>query len=388
MKIVHICLGCFYIDNYSYQENMLPKYHKKLGYDVSIIASRLSFNASGLACLVEANEYINEFGIHVTRLDYLKGIEKVSKFLRLYDNLYNTLEKENPDILFIHGCQFLDIIYIKHYLKKHSHVKVFVDNHADFSNSATNWLSKNILHKFIWKKCAHIIEPYTEKFYGVLPARVDFLKNVYKIPEKKIEFLPMGADDEKFEQIENLEFKAQFRQKYNVKEDEFLVVTGGKIDNSKKQILLLMEAIKKLKNTNIKLIVFGSVVEELREQINLMSDGEKIQYIGWISSDESYNYFGMADLVVFPGRHSVFWEQVAGIGVPMLVKYWEGTTHIDIGGNCEFLYEDSVEEIKNKIEEIVLDEGKYTKMKNVAKKNGKLKFSYSKISEKSINCDI
>lgn len=388
MKIVHICLGCFYIDNYSYQENILPKYHKKLGYDVSIIASRLSFNANGVACLVEANEYINEYGIPVTRLNYSKGIEKVSKFLRLYDNLYNTLEKENPDILFIHGCQFLDIRYIKHYLKRHSHVKVFVDNHADFSNSATNWLSKNILHKFIWKKCAHIIEPYTEKFYGVLPARVDFLKNVYKIPEQKIEFLPMGADDEKFAQIENLEFKALFRQKYNIKENEFLVVTGGKIDNSKKQILLLMEAIKRLENTNIKLIVFGSVVEELREQINLLADGEKIQYIGWISSDESYNYFGMADLVVFPGRHSVFWEQVAGIGVPMLVKYWEGTTHIDIGGNCEFLHEDSVDEIKNKIEEIVRNEDQYEKMKNVAKKNGKLKFSYSKISEKSINCDI
>ena len=29
MKIVHLCLGCFYIDNYSYQENMLPKFHKE-----------------------------------------------------------------------------------------------------------------------------------------------------------------------------------------------------------------------------------------------------------------------------------------------------------------------------------------------------------------------
>ncbi len=30
MKIVHMCLGCFYPDNYSYQENMLPKYHKEM----------------------------------------------------------------------------------------------------------------------------------------------------------------------------------------------------------------------------------------------------------------------------------------------------------------------------------------------------------------------
>ena len=31
----------------------------------------------------------------------------------------------------------------------------------------------------------------------------------------------------------------------------------------------------------------------------------------------------------------------------MIVKYWEGTTHVDIGGNCEFIYKDSVEEIRN-----------------------------------------
>ena len=35
---------------------------------------------------------------------------------------------------------------------KNPNVKIFVDNHADFSNSATNWLSLEILHKKIWKR--------------------------------------------------------------------------------------------------------------------------------------------------------------------------------------------------------------------------------------------
>ena len=37
MKIVHLCLCSFFPDNYSYQENLLPKYHKRLGYDVEVI---------------------------------------------------------------------------------------------------------------------------------------------------------------------------------------------------------------------------------------------------------------------------------------------------------------------------------------------------------------
>lgn len=49
MKVVHLCLGCFFPDNYSYQENMLPKFHKQLGYDVEVIASLATFDKNGKA---------------------------------------------------------------------------------------------------------------------------------------------------------------------------------------------------------------------------------------------------------------------------------------------------------------------------------------------------
>lgn len=140
--------------------------------------------------------YYNEYGIKTIRINTKYKTNINSKFKR-YKNFYETLCKEKPDIIFVHGVQFLDIKYVVKYVRKNPKVKVYVDNHADFSNSATTWLSKNILHKIIWRKCAKLIEPYTIKFYGVLPARVDFLKDMYKIPEEKIELLLMGADDEK-----------------------------------------------------------------------------------------------------------------------------------------------------------------------------------------------
>jgi 1,2-diacylglycerol 3-alpha-glucosyltransferase len=118
----------------------------------------------------------------------------------------------NPDIIFTHGCQFLDIKHIARYAKLHPKVKVYVDNHSDFSNSARNFLSKNILHKIIWRYCANLIEPYTTKFYGVLPARVDFLKNIYKIPRDKVELLVMGADDEKVEEASKPNVRLQIRK--------------------------------------------------------------------------------------------------------------------------------------------------------------------------------
>lgn len=388
MKILHLCLASFYIDNFSYQENLLPKYHKKLGYDVEIISSLVSFDKNGKPCLLnKGSSYINENNIPVTRLNFKKSIYNISKIFRQYIDLFKGIKKSSPDIIFIHGCQFVDIKYVVKYLKENPEVKVYVDNHADFSNSATNLLSKYILHRIIWKHCAKIIEPFTTKFYGVLPARVDFLRNVYSLPHEKIELLVMGADDDMVEESsKTIEIK-NIREKYNIQLNDFLIVTGGKIDNSKRQILLLMDAVSKIESSNVKLIVFGSVIEEIKDEVERLVDGNKIQYIGWIPSSLSYDYFAIADLAVFPGRHSVFWEQVVGMGIPCIFKFWEGTTHVDVGQNCMFLYQDSVDEIKEKLELIINDPELYNRMKNASKEKGMEIFSYLSISKRSIGLE-
>ncbi len=384
MKIVHICLRAFYPDNYSYQENMLPKFHKQLGYDVEVIASTQSFDKNGKVCYLEkTGSYKNEYDIKVTRLPY-KSSNRIWKKMKRYVGTEKAIEDANPDILFIHGCQFLDIDKIVHYLKNHAKVVTYVDNHADFSNSATNWISKNVLHRIIWKNCAHKIEPYVKKFYGVLPIRVEFLKDIYRLPAKKCELLVMGADDELVQKAKISNARQRIRQKYGIEPNDFLIMTGGKIDQWKTQTLLLMEAVQNIDKKKLKLIVFGSVTQELRDQVINLADGVKIQYIGWIDAKDSYDYFEAADLVVFPGRHSVMWEQVTGQGIPMIVKDWPGTHHVDLGGNVRFLCTDSVEEIQNEIVFLISNRDEYINMKNVAEQKGMSIFSYRMIAERCI----
>lgn len=385
MKIVHLCLGCFYPDNYSYQENMLPKFHKIQGHEVEVIASLVTFDLNGnYAYMDEAKSYFNEYNILVTRLNYCKPI-KIYKKLKRYVGVSDALEKAKPDILFIHGCQFMDMDKVVKYIRKHDNIKIYVDNHADFSNSATNWFSKNILHKFLWCKSAQMIEPYTIKFYGVLPARVDFLKNIYKVPEEKCELLVMGADDDKVNAANATDVRYNLRKKYGINDNDFLIITGGKIDAWKTQTLLLMEAVKNINKDNVKLLIFGSVSEELQSKVEALADNVKVQYIGWIKAEDSYDYFAASDLVVFPGRHSVFWEQVVAQGIPMMCKHWDGTTHIDIGGNVMFLYEDSVEEIQKVIEDMLINKSVYRVLKESAQSNRKNEFLYGTISAKSID---
>ncbi|KQW97674.1 glycosyltransferase family 4 protein [Flavobacterium sp. Root420] len=384
MKILHCCLAAFYIDNYSYQENVLPKMHKIQGHDVRILASTETFINNSLLGFTESGKYYNSDGILVSRVPYAKFLPRfIMKKLRFYNYIKINIEEFKPDIIFLHDCQFLSIKEIVKYAQKNKNVKIFVDGHTDFINSGTNWISKNILHKIIYRKCAKMIEPFTEKFYGVLPIRVDFYRDVYKIPASKIDLLVLGADHTQIDIINRNKYRDTIIEESKFEKDDFIIVTGGKIDE-RKNIHYLMEAVSLINNPKIKLIVFGSVTEEMKEKIMSFASCSSINYIGWISVQDSYKYLLSADLAVFPGTHSVLWEQAVGLGVPTVFKLWEGMRHVDVGGNCLFLESVDAIVLKETIERIFNDQTLYDKMKDVAINHGINKFSYFEIAKKAI----
>lgn len=385
MRITHICLVEGYTEGLNYQENMIIKYQAKEGHQVSLITTDYCFTQGVWGVCQTESDYINPQGVRIIRLPFLFPLPYVlNRKIGIFKNTVKMLEELDPEVIFVHNLQFWDITSIVEYKKKHPEVILYADNHSDFSNSARSWIARNVLYRFWWKPCAKKLEPWTEKFFGVLPARIDFLKNIYGISGEKTDLLVMGADDECVQQTAEPEVKKRIREQFHIDEKDFLIVTGGKIDAFKTQTLFLMEAVQRIKSDKVKLLVFGSVEENLKEPLLKLSDGSKVQYIGWANGNQSYEYFGAADLVVFPGRHSVYWEQVVAQGIPMLCKYWEGTTHVDIGGNVEFLYKDSTEEIQEKLEEIIYRPEKYNEMKEKAKGSGKEEFSYAKIARKSV----
>ncbi len=383
-KIVHICLCGATTDGFSYQENLLAKYHRKMGYEVTIIASQWITGTDGELTTTQQTGYRNADDVKMIRLPLLYGT--IDTKLRIFPDIIKAIDAERPDILFIHGPQFLDVCRIAGYVKRRPGIRVYVDNHADYSNSASGWLSRTILHGVIWRFCTRRIAPYTQTFYGVMPARVDFLKERYGLSEDQCRLLVMGADDELAEAAESQQSICETRTRYGVQNNDFLIVTGGKIDAWKPQTLLLMQAVRHLGNPKVKLVVFGSVAKELREEFDALT-GDSVQYIGWLSNEESYQIFAAADLAVFPGRHSVYWEQVAGQGIPMIVKDWPGTHHVDLGGNVRFLCEDSKEEIEKVLLEVTADPQEYDRMKAAAREKGPKVFRYSVIARESICAD-
>ena len=154
MKILHCCLAAFYIDNYSYQENILPKFHKKQGYNVRILASTETYNSNIELSYIEPGSYSTSDDISITRIGYIKWLPKtVARKLRIYKGVKQYLDTFMPDVIFMHDCQFLSILTFSNYAKKNK-VTIYIDSHTDFVNSGKSWVSKYILHKIIYKFCA------------------------------------------------------------------------------------------------------------------------------------------------------------------------------------------------------------------------------------------
>lgn len=379
MKIVHLCLSAVFSDGFSYQENILPKYHVKMGHDVSVITNLFTWSKEGKGVYYESPvTYMDESGFKVIRLSYKKPLMKINRKIGGFDGLFRTLEAEKPDIIFTHGGGYTDAKYVVKYLKKHPATRLFADSHADYINSATNFLSKYVLHKIIWKHSSKVLEPFVIKWFGVTPQRCRFLKEMYDINPKIIDFLPMGVDDEAIPQDRET-VRERVRNELGVAKDDVLVFTGGKI-NKAKRLHKTIEALEVIHNEKIHLVICGVLDQEM-EYLKDKFDNVNAHYLGWCDADRVMDCMVASDLACFPGTHSTLWEQSIGVGLPAIFKHWKEMEHVNVCDNCVLLETEETHELQNALNTIVNE--KYDQMKQNAVKASKF-FLYSEIAKKAI----
>ena len=150
-----------------------------------------------------------------------------------------------------------------------------------------------------------------------------------------------------------------------------------------KNIHLVMKAIQEL-DQKIKLIVFGSINDDIKDEINLLSGSKNIRFIGWLPTSNIYDVLLASDLAIYPGTHSVLWEQTVGLGLPCIFKRWEGMQHVDVGGNCLFIDEITIINIKEIILRLYNDPLLLNQMKKTATERGIKRFSYFEIAKYAI----
>lgn len=382
MKIVHICASGSYTDYWSYQDNLLPKYQKKLGNEVVVIATVFKHEKNRIIkCL--PTSYVLDDGVRVIRLEYKKYFfDKMTMLLSKFE-LMAILIREKPDVIFHHGLVSFNIFQAIKY-KRHNNPKCIIieDNHQDYNNTPCITL-KNKIGRLYYRIINKFANKYVTKVYGVTPWRISFAYEYFKIPKEKLDLLIMGADDEylDFENRDNI--RSQIRKEYGFTDNDFVIVTGGKIDK-KKNIHILMEAVGNL--PDVKLLVFGEACKDIKANFDrLLEKNKNITYIGWVDSNKIYDYYFASDLAFFPGGHSVVWEQACASKIPCVFKRWDGIEHLNNGGNSDFISDVTVNSITDKICDLKYTP-KYYKMKEIAESDKTDVYLYSNIAKKSLEC--
>lgn len=383
MKIVHIAPNAPYNDYWGYQENLLPKYQKILGHEVVLIVPNLMHKDGGIV-ETDCNDYKLDDGVRVIRLPIKKYKSKIWTNLNTRLEVYELLKKLHPDLIFFHGLVSTTIYDVVKYKKRINNNCVIVqDNHLDENIGKINNKWKKVIIRGFHRNHVKRTIKHVKRVYGVTPWRKAYAEKFFNVPKEKTDVLIMGADDEKIDFAHRDQIRSKIREAYSISPKEFLIVTGGKID-AKKNITQLMRACSGF--DDIKLLVFGNVHDSIKDEFySLVKNNSNIIYIGWIDADKVYDYFFAADLVFFPGQHSVLWEQACASKVPCVFEKWGGMEHVNNGGNGDFIFPVNEQTIKEKILELKFTE-KYQKMKEVAESKNTDIYLYSEIAKKSLEC--
>lgn len=347
MKIVHF--SSTYINHWAYQENILPEYFQREGFDVTVITLCRVPDFKQDVQLLNVDKVNN---VNIIRLKVLFFLS-FNFFFPI--KLYKTLRQERPDILFHHNTSLFSLTICTLYKIFNPACKLFADNHADFINRSKSKIKFNLFYRVVLRTMCKAYVPFVDMFYGVSPGRVDFLKSVLKIPDCKVKFLPIGTDTYAVNNL--LKNKEQLKEKYNIPNDEFIVISGGKngIDKGTHNLIEAVESLRKEGN-KIKLILFGFFDKDLIDL--LQKPSESILNFGWLDRQNALELLTVSDVGIWPVHHTTLIEDCIACNVPVILRKTATTEHL-IKNNGLFIYNSRVENIKDAINKIMTSDKDY-----------------------------
>jgi len=303
MKIVHICLSNFFVDGVLYQENELVYRHVQEGHEVIVIASTESHGTNGEVVYIKSGAYIGVEGAKIIRLPYRRWMPRpISVKFRAHPGVLCLLRDVNPDVIVFHGSAGWELLTVYKYVKKNREVVFNIDSHSDATNSAKGFWSREILHRIFYGMILRRAMSLTGPLLCVAPSVMDFANKVYKVPNDKLEFYPLGGRIPS--NCEYKEARNEIRNLLGLQSDDILVVQTGKLNSQKKLILSLNEFIS-VPNDKLFFAVAGVLQDDIKlECKDIFSKDKRIKFLGWQSSSSLTKLLCAADIYLQPGTQS------------------------------------------------------------------------------------
>ena len=317
MKIIHVGLSGSFTESMTYQENMLANQNVADGHDVMVVADCSCFR-NGQLIPTPPEDRLLASGVRLVRIPFDRVFTRyVTNKFRKTKLLRPLIEQFAPDVILFHGCQSWEMLTIADYKKANPQVKLFADTHADFNNSARNWLSKNILHKLFYGALIRFAYPYLEKLFYITEETKDFLVKLYKLSTDKLEFYPLGGIIHSPK--ERAAMRAEKRAELGLRDEDILLCHSGKLDSIKRTRDIIL-ALSQVPAERLRLIIIGSIPREMESVLlPLFAADVRICFLGWKSGDELIAYLCASDIYVQPGSQSATMQNAICCGAPVML---------------------------------------------------------------------
>ena len=374
MIIVHVSISSPFVDSWGYQENLLPKYLQMEGTKNYIIASANDLPAH-LKSEIEnkGTNYVHD-GIVVRRIP----TKKISTSFAFTNGLHKVLEEIKPDVIFHHNLNCTSMPICARYAKRKG-IPMVCDNHADTINMTKHRLWAWYYYRLLIGFSCKIHKKQIYKAYGVTHARCDFIHDYYGMDRNNIDFLPIGADVDLADTINS---KAKLRQQYGFTDDEFIIVSGGKMGIGKGTDNLI-RAIEELHNEYpfISLVLFGMFEDD--ETASQANNSQVTTVYGWCDRVKTLQLLKLADVACWPIHHTTLIEDAVSVCTPLILRKTGTTEHL-IDGNGVWIENGTKEEIKHSILNLIIQKQQYNNLYPACVKM-KDAISYHTVAKKLLN---
>lgn len=209
-------------------------------------------------------------------------------FKRINPSLLILIPKNNFDYFLVHGHTYFSswIVLLACLLTK---TKLLYRGEAiPRDESGIKRKIKDLITKFYFARCAHF-------FYSCSENKKYFLSQ--DVPEEKLSFLKCSVDNTFFQKSRQklLPNRREDRLKLGFSDDDLVIVFVARLVQ-RKQPLFLLQAVKELKNPNVKIIYVGDgpLSGDLKEQIG--KNTEQFKLAGFVNQSGISHYYNISDV--------------------------------------------------------------------------------------------
>lgn len=203
------------------------------------------------------------------------------------------------------------------------------------------------------------------------------------VPSSKIKTLYNGVDITKFDKKVTIKDKKELREKYNISNNDQVLVYCGRVV-PEKGVKELVSAFKLVlrKNPNVKLLIVGSasfkenITTSFEQELYELSKDilDNIEFTGFINNDDLYKVYSISDVSVIPSMvdeaFCLVAEEAMACSLPIIATDSGALPEIMDSSNCIFVKRDShfVENYADEIIKLLSDSKKMIQMGKNSKK--------------------